>query len=164
MKVLNLSHSGINIINSPCQYDCMLPQFPNVQILDVSRNDIYIPNSFVRLKANGNICFLSFAYNSIRRIPYSTFSDLSTLQELDLSDNSIQRFDFNLSGLYSLMNPNLENNKISEIPESTCQQLAQLAELIAPRIITVDLSENPLSCSCSNIPFLTFVNQNKPPN
>ena len=164
MKVLNLSHSGINMINSPYWYDSMPPQFPNLQILDVSRNNISLSTSFVTFKSNGNICFLRFAYNSIQRIPYSIFSHLSILQELALSHNSIQTFDFNLSGLYSLRNLNLENNKISEVPEGTFKQLAQLAERVAPRIITVDLSENPLSCSCSNIPFLTFMNQNKPSN
>ena len=164
MKVLNLSHSGISTINSPYQYDRWLLQFPSLQILDMSRNDMSVFNRFVRLKSNGNISFLSFAYNSIQRIPYSIFSHLSTLQKLDLSHNSIQSFDFNLSGLDSLKNLNLQTNEISEVPKATCQQLTQLAERVAPRIITVDLSENPLSCSCSNIPFLTFMNQNKPSN
>ena len=92
MKVLNLSHSGISIINSPYMNDQWLLQLPSLQILDMSGYDMSVYNSLVRLKSNGNIRFLSFAYNSIPEIPYGMFSHLLTLQELDLSHNHIQSF------------------------------------------------------------------------
>ena len=53
---------------------------------------------------------------------------------------------------------------ISEIPEATSKDLIQLAERIAPRIITMDLSNNQLVCSCSNISSLSFMSQTKPNN
>ena len=58
----------------------------------------------------------------------------------------------------------MEYNMLSEIPSATQQQLIQLAERVAPRMIIVNLSNNSLSCSCSNIPFLNFMLQTKPSN
>ena len=160
MQELNLSNSlsGRDII-----YSDFVLQFPSLQILDMSSNimNLHISDS---IKSVGPIRILSFADNVITSVPYNFFSNLTTLQELDLSHNSIQDFDFNTSGLYSLNNLNLEYNNISDIPEATRQQLIQLVEHVAPQIVTVDLSNNPLSCSCSSIPYLTFMNQTKPSN
>ena len=119
---------------------------------------------FANFISVGPICILNFANNEITSVPYNFFSNLSTLEELDLGQKSIQDFDFNVSALCSLKNLNLEYNKISEISEATRQQLIQQAEHVAPQIVTVDLSNNSLSCSCSSIRYLTFMHQTKPSN
>ena len=139
------------------------------------------------LSSNRDIQFLSFAHNLITCVPKNLFSNLLSLRTLDLSHNHIHDFDFNISGLYSLESLNLENNMISgiqehisglyslenlklknnmisEIQETAREQLIQLAEHITPRVITVDLSNNQLACSCSNIPSLSFMRKTKPDN
>ena len=160
VKVLNISNTGITSV-----FGNMLLNFPNLQVMDLSRNNItFDKERSVSLNSNTNIQFLNFSHNWINFVPQNFFSNLVSLRKLDLNNNSIHDFDFNISGLYSLENLNLENNQISEIPEATRKQLIQLTERIAPRIITVDLSNNQLSCSCSDIPFLSFMIQHKPTN
>ena len=163
LKVFNLSNS----LSTRLHRELFVLQLPSLQILDMSSNRFTLLKSHSMnhsLESVGPIRILNFADNVITSLPYNFFSNVSTLQELDLSHNIIQDFDFNVSALYSLKNLNLEYNMISEIPEATCQELSQLAEHIAPRIVTVDLSNNPLSCSCSSIYYLTFMNQTKPSN
>ena len=143
----------------------MLLSFPNLQAMDMSRNKIvFYKEKSVSLSSNRGIQFLSFAHNRINFVPQNIFSNLVSLRKLDLSNYRIHDFDFNISKLYSLVNLKLENNMISEIPEAICEQLIQLTERIAPRVITVDLSNNQLLCICSSIYSLTFMSQTKPTN
>ena len=134
IKVLNVSDTGITSV-----FENMLLNFPNLQIMDVSRNNVvFYKERSVSLSSNGVIQFLNFAHNQINFVPQNVFSNLVSLRQLNLSHNRIHDFDFNISRLYSLENLTLENNMISEIPEATREQLIQLAERIAPRVITVD--------------------------
>ena len=160
IKVLNVSNTGITSV-----FEHMLLTFPNLQVMDMSRNKIlFYQEKPVSLSSNRDIQFLSFAYNQINFVPQNLFPNLVSLRQLDLSHNHIHDFDFNISRLYSLENLNLESNMISEIPEATREQLIQLAERIAPRVVTVDLSNNQLDCSCSYISSLSFMSQTKPTN
>ena len=160
IKVLNISNCGVKSV-----LHNMLLSFPSLQVVDMSRNNIMFYNErSMRLGSNKNIQFLSFAHNLITLVPQNLFSGLVSLKKLDLSHNHIHDFGFNFSGLYSLRKLNVDYNMISYIPEATQKQLIQLAEHIAPRVITVDLSNNQLACLCSSISFLTFMNQNKPTN
>ena len=160
MKVLNVSNTGITSVS-----DNMLLSFPNLQVMDLSRNNIvFYREKPMSLITNREIQFLNFAHNQISFVPPTLFSNLMSLRKLDLSHNHIHDFDFNINELYSLENLNVENNMISEIPEATREQLIQLTEHITPRVITVDLSNNQLACSCSNFPCLSFMSQTKPTN
>ena len=160
MKVLNVSNTEITSVP-----DNILISFPSLQVMDMSRNNItFYKERSVILSSNRDIQFLYFAHNQINFVPQNLFSNLGSLQKLDLSNNHIHEFDFNISRLYSLENLNLEYNMISEIPEATRQQLTQFAERIAPRVITVDLSNNQLVCLCSSIPSISFMSQSKPTN
>ena len=161
VRLFNLSSTGLTRLFSE-----MPRSFPNLQVLDMSKNMIvfhyYNRESSVQFSAN--IQTLSLAYNLISMVPSNLFSKLISLRELDLGHNQIQDFDFNISALHLLEKLSLEYNMLSEIPEVAREQLIQLTEHVAPRVITVDLSNNQLSCSCSSIPFLTFMNYTKPAN
>ena len=160
VKFLNVSSIGITSVSSN-----MLLSFPILQVMDMSRNKInFDKESPMRLNSNRDIQCLNFSHNLINFVPQNLFSSLVSLQKLDLSHNRIHDFDFNVSGLILLVNLNLEYNKISEIPEATRKQLIHLAKHIAPRVITVDLSNNQLACLCSSIPSLSFMSQSKPTN
>ena len=160
IKVLNASSIGITSVSSN-----MLLSFPNLQVMDMSRNEINFDKERpMSLTSNRDIQCLNFSHNLIHFVPQNLFSSLVSLQKLDLSHNRLHDFDFNVSGLILLVNLNLEYNKISEISEATRKQLIQLAEHIAPRVITVDLSNNQLACLCSSIPSLSFMSQSKPNN
>ena len=160
IKVVNVSSIGITSVSSN-----MLRSFPNLQVMDISSNKItFNKERPMTLTSNRDIHCLNFSQNLISFVPQNLFSSLVLLQKLDLSHNRIHDFDFNVSGLISLVNLNLEDNMISEIPEATRKQLNQLAEHVAPRIITVDLSNNQLVCLCSSIPSLSFMSQSKPTN
>ena len=159
INILNVSNTGI----TQRVFEWQSYSFSDLQVLDMSRNKI-VALYWTRFAANGSMQNLSFAHNLIRKVNANYFANLVSLRELDLSHNRIERFDFNISGLYSLETLNMEYNMISEIPSATRQQLIQLAERVAPQTIIVNLSNNQLHCSCYNIPFLTFMLQTKPSN
>ena len=158
LKVLNVSHTGITSV-----FSNMSLTFPDLQIMDMSWNKVAFYNE-TSMSLGSNIQFLNFSHNQITFVPQNLFSNSVSLQKLDLSHNNIHDFDFDISGLYSLDNLILEYNMISELPDTTRKQLIQLAERIAPRVITLDLNNNQLACSCSNISSLSFMSQTKPTN
>ena len=160
IKVLNVSGMGITSV-----FGNMLLSFPNLQAMDMSRNKInFDKRRLMSLSSNRHIRCLNYSHNVINFVPQNLFFNLVSLQQLDLSHNRIHDFDFNVSGLISLVNLNLEHNMISKIPEAARKQLNQLAEHVTPRVITIDLSNNQLDCVCSSIPSLSFMSQSKPMN
>ena len=164
IRHLNLSHNSLQVI-FPGMIRFTPLSFPNLQVMDMSGNHITFYNDTpLSLSSNRDIQFLSFAQNVITFVPTNLVSDLVSLRKLDLSHNQICNFEFNISGLWSLENLDFGYNMISEIPEATRKQLTLLAEHIAPRVITVDLSNNQLTCICSSIPSLSFMSQTKPAN
>ena len=106
------------------------------------------------LTSNRDIQCLNFSHNLINFVPQNLFSNLVSLQKLDLSHNHIHDFDFNVSGLISLVNLNLEDNMISEISEATRKQLIQLAEHIAPQELSL--------LTCLTINWLAYVQTSLP--
>ena len=81
------------------------------------------------------------------------FQDMSNLEVLDLSMNAIKTLDFLEANLTSLRCLILSQNELTVLNESVFESLPVLTHL--------DLSDNPLSCDCSNAGFLLWALSSK---
>lgn len=84
----------------------------------------------------------------IREIPFNMFKNLTHVKYLTLSDNKLRTIDENTlpSGLRTL---NLAKNHIKNVPTAELLRLKHIRE--------IDLSENPVNCTCSLIEFQNLV-------
>ncbi len=90
----------------------------------------------------------------IKRMPQHTLMNLKNLQYLNVSENSLEEFNVNITGLRYLKFLNLSGNNLQSLDKATTLTLEGAA---LRQNLTVDLSRNPLECSCSNQHFVRWL-------
>ncbi|XP_071105096.1 toll-like receptor 4 [Haliotis cracherodii] len=129
LKRLNISHNLLGTVLGNISRGDMFKSLSQLQTLDLSAN--YINN-----------------YSSI------LFSNLSSLKELHISRNRIYDLRFNISHMKNL---NILQCSGNELPGLTEDFTASLDKLSDHHNLTVDLSQNPIQCTCINLPFLSWM-------
>ncbi len=84
----------------------------------------------------------------IKYMPSHTLVGLKKLEVLNISENSLKEFNVNLTGLRNLKLLNLSGNSLHSLDKTVTFVIERVA---LRQNLTVDLSRNPLECSCSNI-------------
>ncbi|NXE80145.1 CD180 protein, partial [Cochlearius cochlearius] len=149
LQVLNLSSSHINT-----GIQQLFQGLENLMLLDFSQNNF---ESGVMTKDNlfqqlSNLEMLILSSCELTAIGSQAFHSLKKLRHVDLSHNKLTAFSTdafaNLKGIYL----NFAYNRIRIVPHD---KLASLAGLCV-----INLSYNPLDCTCSNIGFITWYKQN----
>ena len=159
LKYLNISRNYcFNIGTSFFEYTT------NLEELDAQRNVLgnFFANSssaetFKPLKKLKTIIF---SHNQIKEISSSIFSYLVSLEVLDLSYNSIDRWTLDTTQLRNLSHLYLGSNSLESLPVSLTDQLTQLSAE-KRRKFTIDLSSNPIKYVCRNQQFLTWMAKHK---
>ncbi|XP_062375179.1 toll-like receptor 4 [Sardina pilchardus] len=119
---------------------------------------------------------LKMAGNNIEREIFSKlFSNLSTLEVLDISNCAIKDIPFNsFQDLHHLEHLTLSGNKLTTVDFLTCPSLSKLTSIhvdnnhiasISPNVLqnlpadlsVVDLSFNSIECSCSQTEFISWI-------
>ncbi len=90
----------------------------------------------------------------IKHMPQHTLMNLNNLQFLNVSENSLEEFNVNLTGLRDLKFLNLSGNSLRFLDKKVTLSLEGIA---SRHNLTVDLSHNPLECSCSNQHFVWWL-------
>lgn len=149
LQVLNLSHSFLDTSNQ-----LLLAGLPNLQHLNLQGNrfqDGNIPKTNL-LQTVGSLEVLLLSSCDLLSIDQQAFRSLDKLSHVDLSHNSLTSNSIDavshLKGIYL----NLAANAIGIIPRHLLSILSQQS--------TINLSHNPLDCTCSNIHFLTWYKEN----
>lgn len=156
LKLLNVSHNNISRIDSTSLS-------VNLVVLDLSNNNLSniervfektTKLTYLNLAFNpfGNVNIETFAYmpdlehlnlrrTNISSIELGTFSHHEKLVSLDLSDNRLQTFDFNLfiPILPELKSLSLAGNQLSE--------LSGFENKLFPQLILFDIKGNDFNCS-----------------
>ncbi|XP_053264528.1 CD180 antigen [Podarcis raffonei] len=174
LKVLDLTSTQI-LINASQGPFCNL-HFLQVLNLSYSKIDLNIPHilqgleNLIVLKLNGNnfesktilednlfqqapnLEVLTLSSCKLSAIQTKAFSNLKKLKHMDLSHNNL--IAFNSDAFSSLRNIylNFANNRIHIIPRDMLTNLSGQS--------VINLSYNPLECTCSNIGLLTWYKQN----
>jgi Leucine-rich repeat (LRR) protein len=110
----------------------------------------------------GNMTDLNLARNGIKSLPVNVFRYLSQLQRLNLSQNSLRLFDFEIRHMTDLVLLDLSHNLIATFD---CNGTLKLDEMFRSgktfTNLSVDLTGNPLQCSCDTLIFLKWISSNQ---
>ena len=108
-----------------------------------------------------NLKYLSLLNNWIYKIPIAFFNGLLLLQYIDLSQNELEKINFDFASLGELRMINVSQNKIKTVSQ---KQMLALDEIARARkragiLLVVDLSKNDLWCNCENVEFLRWMDR-----
>ncbi|KAI0214604.1 hypothetical protein LSAT2_000291 [Lamellibrachia satsuma] len=148
LEYLNLQNVNLNEIDAGV-FDKML----NLTVLLLGENDIGSAVAHDKdnrmFRHNDKLRVLDMARCHLPEISPNEFSSLLQLQNLNLSGNSLREFHVELHKLGNLQMLNLSHNKLTSLTVDTRIELDNLA-------IEIDLSGNPLDCSCNNTDFVSW--------
>uniref|UniRef100_A0A8C3BJ13 CD180 antigen n=1 Tax=Cairina moschata TaxID=8855 RepID=A0A8C3BJ13_CAIMO len=149
LKVLNLSSSSIN---TSIQH--LFQGLENLVLLDLSQNTfesgIVPKNKLFEQLSKLEVLILSSC--ELTALDNQAFHSLRKLQRVDLSHNKLTAFSTDVFSKLKSIYLNFAYNRIRTVPHD------QLESLPARSII--NLSYNPLECTCSNIDLITWCRQN----
>ncbi|XP_062068293.1 CD180 antigen [Lepus europaeus] len=149
LQVLNLSHCFLDTSN---RY--LLMGLHNLRHLNLQGNQFHdgtFPRSNL-LQMVDSLEVLVLSSCGLHSIDQSAFHSLGKMRHMDLSHNNLKKESIEALGHLKGLYLNLASNNIHTIPSRLIPILSQ------QRII--NLSHNPLECSCSNIYFLTWYKEN----
>lgn len=150
LQTLNLSFSHIDV-----NIQHILQGLEGLNVLNLNGNNFetgtVLNNNLFQQVANLEVIMLSSC--KLPAIQTKAFAALKKLKHVDLSHNHL--ITFNSGAFSSLKNIylNFANNRIHIIPRD------MLTDLSGQSVI--NLSYNPLQCTCSNIGLLTWYKQNR---
>ena len=153
LEYLNLSDNSCGHIS-----ENFFSNAPNVRYLDAGNNKLgqqlagdLRGLTFKHLKKLTN---LNLHNNLINTLPENAFCFSSTLEILDLSLNRLDNIDFRFQHMRNLSNLYLQENRLSTLPLKLLEQMAEHSSNMS-----IDLSNNLLSLSCSNLEFIKWMSE-----
>ena len=153
MKVLNLSHNGIQHPASDLGHN-----LPQIEVLDLSYNLLDLQGKYGDfLAAATSVQELNLARNRIHEISYSRLATLSRLETLNLSSNSLQTLSVDIRNLSVLSYIDLSGNKIPSLSQDMITQLSAQAAKLHNTSLKIDLSHMTLLCTCNERYFTDWV-------
>ena len=102
---------------------------------------------------------LNLADNRIPYLPYNFFKFQTMLIEINLGGNLLEDMGFQISHMKNLSYLDLSKNRFASLNSTTCDQLETVIK--SNPNLTVNLSDNPLICSCDTIQFIKWMSQTK---
>ena len=153
LKVMNFSGNKIQFPSSD-----LGDNLPQVEVFDFSLNLIDLAGTHGDFLAGASTMKeLNLAGNIIQDIPYTWFEDLYNLHILNLSGNSLQTFNVDISNLSNLCHIDLSYNIISNFSVGMTHQLNSQAVKLGNETLRIDLSHNLLLCTCDVANFVWWV-------
>ncbi|KAK6177215.1 hypothetical protein SNE40_015359 [Patella caerulea] len=154
IQVLDLSHNICAKVD-----DLFFSNFQSLERLNISHNRLH---SSIYKDVNGlifrnlnKITHIDLSFNTLYFLPKKIFQGLVNCQYMDLSHNSLGIFYVDLTHMQNLTFIDLSNNYIQSINITMQHQLQEAGERSGN--LTVDLSNNRLSCICEHVPFLKWL-------
>ncbi|XP_010199800.1 CD180 antigen [Colius striatus] len=149
LQVLNLSSSNVN-----ASIQHLFQGLENLMLLDLSQNnfDLEIATKDKLFQQLSNLEVLILSSCELTVIGDQAFHSLKKLRHIDLSQNKLTAFSTdafsNLKSIYL----SFAYNRISVVPRDKLESLTGHC--------VINLSYNPLDCTCSNIGLITWYKHN----
>ena len=103
---------------------------------------------------------LDLSSNEITEVTGDIFIHQTKMKILKLRKNCLHLVNFDLTHMKNLTMWDLSENLLTQLNEKTRDRL-NMMKIISPRF-TLNLRGNPLECSCSNLPFILWIYNNRP--
>ena len=165
-KTFDLTGNSIRCINSSIFVNCSMEK---LEYLRLGKNDLGTvgPNvchngrkeNLAFLKPLYNLKTLDLHENNLGgKIPEDVFLNTTKLRNIDLSGNDIGNFNLTIYHLFDLELLDLSRNDLRCLDEKTYTALAHLQRNKQDQSgVRIDLSDNPLVCNCSCLPFYDWL-------
>ncbi|CAC5395034.1 unnamed protein product [Mytilus coruscus] len=122
--------------------------------LEDNRLGNYLSNNSIWIQEN-KLEYISLSNNSIYKLHTTIFKGQKYLRVIDLRFNFLKDINFDMTSLVNLEILNLKNNQIKYLSD---QSIKELDKVFKNNVnARIDLSNNPLQCSCFTLPFLNWM-------
>ncbi|XP_045193560.2 toll-like receptor 4 [Mercenaria mercenaria] len=160
-KTIDLSQNGMEYLN---------PDFfiglTSLEFIDLAGNKL----SFMERSKEFSALFANFqdlrhcnmSHNKLTFIPKHMFKNNARIVELDLSSNDLTSVNFDLEQLTDIRLLSLKNNRFKFLNERDFTKLDFLMQL-RNNVINIDITGNPLECSCKSTKFLKWISSKLQP-
>ncbi len=150
LRYLNLQNDGLRLTTDMTNFR----DSSALEVMLLGGNRIFLEglgkNDFLELK---HLKSLDMQQCGLETVPFATFDSLLNLEALNLSKNIISDFNVDLTGLHNLTLLNPNENNIAYLDDHVTSAL----DMLVGTNITLDVSFNPLECSCRNLQFLQWL-------
>ncbi|XP_071125222.1 toll-like receptor 4 [Mytilus edulis] len=102
---------------------------------------------------------INLAENRIPSLPYNFFKTQVNLIEINLEGNMMDNITFQINHMKQLSHLDLSNNRISSLDENARCHLDEVYK--GKNNFSIDISGNPLTCSCDTIDFIKWMSTTK---
>ncbi|XP_076117679.1 toll-like receptor 4 [Mytilus galloprovincialis] len=103
--------------------------------------------------------FVNLAENRIPSLPYNFFKSHTNLKDIKLGGNMMDNITFQINHMKQLSSLDLSNNRISSLDEHARGNLEEVYKV--KNNFSIDISGNPLKCSCDTIEFIKWMSTTK---
>ena len=165
-KTFDFTGNSIRCINSSIFVNCSMEK---LEYLHLGKNDLgWVGPSVCNNGPGENLAFIKPVYNLKildlhennlgGRIPEDVFLNITKLKNIDLSFNDIAKFNLTIDHLFDLEALNLSRNDLRCLEENTYTALEHIQKNKQDQSrVRIDLSNNPLVCNCSCLPFYNWL-------
>ncbi|XP_033761363.1 toll-like receptor 4 [Pecten maximus] len=123
--------------------------FKNVPNLDIKGK------TFERLT---NLEIIDLSSNRIAELGSMILKNQANMTTLNLSSNLLRKFDVKIGHMEKLQYLDLSDNQLPYLDPSS---MSEINNLLARTNLSIDLSNNPIQCSCEKLEFLRWMVTNK---
>ena len=175
LRVLELHHNTFNVWKGPVQTLNSLRYLDlSVNFCDEISDDFfdYMP-VLESLKIRGNFLGLAIetnqtcpwfsplshlkkldlSLNHIKQISKQCLTALTSLQTLNLSENSLSDWEIDITHMPNISTLDLAGNSLDGFPKDTRNHLSKIAKR---QTVSINLKDNQLECTCDNLAFLEW--------
>ena len=132
----------------------MLEAYPKLRDLRAGGNVVSFGDDELLFVENPLLEKLSLRNCGIRAVPQHELVYLKHLNTLELDRNCLSNLTLDLRNLSELAVLNLSRNAISSLPATVTDSLSHM---VTGRDVILDLTGNPISCSCNNLHFTKWL-------
>ncbi|CAC5395035.1 unnamed protein product [Mytilus coruscus] len=122
--------------------------------LEYNRLGNYLANNSLWIQES-KLEYISLSNNSIYKLHTTIFIGQRYIRVIDLRFNFLKDINFDMTSLVNLEILNVKNNKIKFLSDQSIKELDKVFKNNGNA--KIDLSNNPLQCSCFTFPFLNWM-------
>ncbi|KAH3867720.1 toll-like receptor 4 [Dreissena polymorpha] len=153
IEIIDLSNNFCSNVN-----ENFFTSTPKLKRLHLQRNYLYFVVAYKKIfQSNSELEYIDLSINRINKIHQKLFTNQTKMKWMNLSTNNLMGFDYTISHMLLLQVLNLSDNRITTLSKQLRSQLEGIVSSRKDITLTVDLTNNAISCSCDNLDVLEWI-------